>query len=396
MTQPALADRLFSQRARAVRAIFPRQTSVVVPGLLNISSGTPDFDTPAHIVEAGAKALKDGQTRYTLWAGLPELRQAIADKFKRDNGLIVNPDTEVLVTTGTQEALFFIMQTVLDPGDEMITASPFYDEYRRDVMLAGGTMVTVPTRAENAFEIDPAEIEKRITPRTKGIIVISPSNPTGAVQPRAVLEAIAHLAQKHNFLVISDELYEKFNYGPHAHFSLATLPGMHERTITINGFSKCYGMTGWRVGYLAAPENIIHMMLPIKHGMTICAPAVSQWAALAALTGPHDWFDNIMEEYGRRRQLWMKSLTDLGFGFGEPRGAYYILFDVQSSGLTADEFARRMREEYKVTLGSMSSIGPDGQYLIRGSLATPTAELEEAMVRMKTAVTAFRNERGGA
>lgn len=363
-----------------------------VAGLLNLSSGTPDFDTPAHIVEAGAEAMRSGHTRYTQWAGLPELRQAIAQKFRLDNGMSVNPETEVLVTTGTQEALFFIMQTLVDPGDEVITASPYYDEYRRDVLLAGGTMVTFPTQADNNFQIDPVEIERRITSRTKCIIVISPSNPTGAVQPPAVLEEISRLAIKHNLIVISDELYEKFNYGPHPHFSLASLPGMHERTITINGFSKCYGMTGWRVGYLAAPEYMIQMMLPIKHGMTICAPSVSQWAALAALTGPNEWFNDVIKDYLARRQIWMQCLSELGFEYSKPNGAYYILFDIRSTGLTANNFTTRMREEYKVALGSMSSIGPDGEYLIRGSLTTPPTELREALIRMKTACNVFRAE----
>jgi aminotransferase len=384
-----------SERSRHVGATFPFQTSVPTPGLITLAGGTPDFPTPPHIVEAGRQALLDGQTTYTAWRGIAPLREAIADKLATENHLTVNPESDLLVTAGSQAAMLAVMLAVIDPGDEVIVPIPFYDEYRRDIMLAGGTLVPVRTRLEDDWEVDPDAVEQAITDKTKALILISPSNPTGGVIGRAALERLAEIAKRHNLVVISDELYERYLYGDAEHHSIATLPGLWERTVVINGFSKCYGMTGWRVGYIAAHEDFISTVLPISHGMTICAPAVSQWAALAALQGPHDWFEDILVEYSRRRQLWMAGLENMKIPYGTPKGAYYIMFDVRSTGLTSQQFAKAMREEAQVIVGGGGgATDPFNEGFARGSFAVPTAKIEEGLARMAPVVAKYQAEAG--
>jgi len=389
VAKASLIERLQSRRARAVGEGFPSQTSVATTGLLTLSTGTPDFDTPPHVIEAAKQSLDAKKTAYTPWRGVPELRAAIAHKLLRENGISADPETEILVTTGTQEALQVVCKTLLDPGDEILIHAPYYDEYRRDALIADARLILVPTRRTDNFAIDGAEVEARITPRTKAIIVVTPNNPTGAVQPQASLEQIAAIARRHDLIVVSDELYEKFLYDGSHHHSIATFPGLRERTITINGFSKTFSMTGFRVGYIVAPADFIQAMLPMKHGMTICAPAVSQWAALAALTGPQEWFKSVLEEYDDRRRLWLDALDAAGLPYGRPQGAYYVYFDVASTGLTGSEFSRRFREEYGVIIGSGGAIGGEWETYLRGSLAVSPPQLREGLSRLRDAVSRF-------
>jgi aminotransferase len=377
-----------SQRARELLEGFPRQTSVPTPGRITMSSGTPDFPTPAHIIAATKAALDAGKTTYTPWAGILELRKAIAEKLARENGIEVDAEHEVLVTTGTQEALVVIMQALLDPGDEVLIHAPYYDQYRRDAMIPGGVLVDAPTSEANAFAIDIAALEARITERTRAIIVITPSNPGAGIQSRETLAQVAALAQAYNLYVIADELYEKYRFDGLEHHSLAAMPGMRERTITINGFSKCYSMTGFRVGYIAGPEPLIRAMLPFKHAASICANAPAQYAALAALEGPQDWFAEVLAEYDRRRHFWMEQLAALGLSYGYPQGAYYVYFNVSSTGLSAPEFSRRLANDYGVVIGSGGV--PGEMTYLRGSLATPMDKLREGFGRMAEAVANFR------
>lgn len=383
--------RIASERARQVSATLAKQTSINAPGLINLASGTPDFATPAHVVEAGQRALAEGKTVYTAWAGLPALREAIAEQLKRDKGVSYDPATEIIVTAGAQAAMLTVTLAVLDPGDEVLVPTPFYDEYRRDIMLAGASMIPVPTRLEDNFELNPDALEQAITPRTKAMILISPSNPTGAVMDRPILERVAEIAKRHDLLVIWDELYDRFVYDGFQPVNLAALPGMRERTIVINGFSKCYSMTGWRVGYVAAPGEVSDALLPIAHGMTICAPSVSQYAALAAVTGSHDWFDEILAEYDRRRQLWMQALDSMGLPYGRPRGAYYIMPHVGSTGLTSQQFAKALRDEGNVMIGGAGgATDPYNEGFVRCSLALPYAKLEEGLERMAAVVKKYK------
>jgi aminotransferase len=386
-----LIDRLASRRAREVSATLARQTSISAPGMINLASGTPDFPTPPHVVEAGQRALAEGKTIYTAWAGLPELRAAIAEQLRREKGLSVDPAHEIIVTAGSQAAMLTVSLALFDPGDEVLVPTPFYDEYRRDIMLAGATMIAIPTRLEDNFEVDPDAIERAITPRTKALILISPSNPTGGVIGRPALERIAAIAQRHDLLVIWDELYERFVYDGFEHVSLAALPGMWERTVVINGFSKCYGMTGWRIGYVAARREIIDALLPLSHGMTICAPSVSQYAALAAVTGPQDWFAEILAEYDRRRLLWMQALDAMGLPYGRPRGAYYIMPRISGTGLTSQQFARALREEGNVMIGGAGgATDPYNEGFVRCSLTVPYAQLEQGLDRMAAVVKKYK------
>lgn len=388
-----LVERIISRRAREIGEGFPRQTSVPTSGMITLSSGTPDFPTPPHVIDAAKQALDRNQTTYTPWAGLPELRQAIAHKLARENRITVDPESEILVTTGTQEALQVVCQTLLDPGDEILIHAPYYDEYRRDALIAGARLVPVSTRESENFAIDPEALAARVTPRTKAVIIISPSNPTGAVQPRGVLERIAALAAERDLVIVADELYEKFVYDGRQHHSIASFPGLFERTITINGFSKCYSMTGFRIGYIAAPAEFVRAMLPIAHGMTICAPSVSQWAALAALTGPQEWFAEVLAEYDRRRRMWIDALDAMGLTYGYPQGAYYVYVNLGSTGLTGAEFARRLREEHRVIIGSGGNIGSEWERYVRGSLAVPSESLREGLARMADAVARYRRAR---
>jgi aminotransferase len=358
--------------------------------MINLASGTPDFPTPPHIVEAGQRALAEGKTVYTAWAGLPALREAIAEQIQRDKGVSFDPANEIIVTAGAQAAMLTVTLALFDPGDEVLVPTPFYDEYRRDILLADATMIAVPTLLEDNFELNPDVLEQAITPRTKAMILISPSNPTGATMGRPTLERIAAIAQRHNLLVIWDELYDRFVYDGFQHLSLAALPGMRERTVVINGFSKCYSMTGWRVGYVAAPRAISDALLPIAHGMTICAPSVSQYAALAAITGPHDWFTDILHEYDRRRQLWMQALDAMGLPYGRPRGAYYIMPYIGATGLSSQQFATVLREEGNLMIGGAGgATDPFNEGFVRCSLALSYPKLEEGLERMAAVVQKY-------
>jgi aminotransferase len=392
MTAPTgLLARISSERARQVSATLAKQTSINAPGMINLASGTPDFPTPPHVVEAGQRAIAEGKTVYTAWAGLMPLREAIAAQLGREKGLSVDPANEIIVTAGSQAAMLTVTLALLDPGDEVLVPTPFYDEYRRDILLAGATMIPVPTRLEDNFEVDSDALERAVTPRTRAMILISPSNPTGAVMERGTLERIAAVAQRHDLLVIWDELYERFVYDGFQHVSLASLPGMWERTVVINGFSKCYGMTGWRIGYVAARREIADALLPLAHGMTICAPSMAQYAALAAVTGPHDWFDEILAEYDRRRRLWMQALDAMGLPYGRPRGAYYIMPDISGTGLTSQQFARALREEANVMIGGAGgATDPFNEGFVRCSLAVAYPQLEQGLERMAAVVKKYK------
>jgi aminotransferase len=392
-SESSVAAQVLSRKAQKLCDLLGLQTSVAIKGQINLGTGTPDFPTPAHIIEAGKGALDEGYTSYTPWIGIPQLREAIAAKLQDDNDLRVDPESEVLVTTGTQEALMVTMLSLVDPAEEVLIPSPYYGQYEQDLILAGGRLVPVPTFEQDDFEVDPREIEKRITSKTKAILLVSPSNPTANVLYRETLDGVAEIAEKYDLIVISDELYEKYVYEDYKHYSIGSFPGMWERTITINGFSKCYSMTGWRVGYIAAPARFISSMLPIKHAMTICAPAMSQWAALAALTGPQDWWREVITEYGKRRRFWMESLDEMGLTYGVPRGAYYIFVSITSTGLSSEQFVAALREEARVVVGSGAHYGEEGEGYVRVSLAVPFSLLEEGLDRMKKVVRVFQARR---
>lgn len=369
-------NRFISQRAKSIE-IQP-QTSIDTTGLVNLGSGTPDFRPPDFILDAMSRSIEDGHVQYTAWPGMPSLREAVAAKMQRENRLTVDPEAEVLVTTGAQEALMSVLMTTLNPGDEVLIADPHYGVYSRVATIAGATMVPVPTSLENAFTADASDYEAHVSERTKAIILVSPSNPTGTVLGRTVLEGIVALAEKHDLMLISDEIYEHYVFDGAEHTTVATLPGARDRTVTIYSLSKGYALTGIRLGYVVAPREFLHAMLPFHHAMTICAPVTAQYGAVPALREPRDWFTPILAEYDRRRRAWTSALDSVGLAYNEPKGAYYVFFDVRSTGLDASTFVRRAREEARITLG----VGGSG--FIRGSLMQ--SELAEGLDRLTSFV----------
>lgn len=374
-------DRYISNRARGLLGSLGRQTSVPLPGLINLGSGTPDFVPPPPVFDAMQQALSEGRVQYTAWTGIPELRAAIADKLQSENNINVDPDTEIIVTSGAQEALMVTLMTLLDPGDNVLTPSPHYDEYTRDAAILGGTLIPVPTRIDSNFTIDVADLEAAITPQTKGLVIVTPNNPTGTVLPESTLTAIADLAIRRDLIVVSDEIYEYYVFDGHRHVSLASLPGMRERTITINSFSKSFGMTGLRLGYIAAPAALVEAMLPFHHAMMICANVVTQYGGLAVLSQPRDWFQDILSEYDRRRRLWLETLDAVGLPYSEPQGAYYVFIDIRPTGLTSAQFVQRARDDARLVFQPGTIGGGAGEGFIRGALTTASPKFEEGLER---------------
>lgn len=377
-------QKYFSNRAKSLFGSLGSQTSVPIPGLINMGSGTPDFLPPDFVFEAMQKALAQGKIQYTAWTGIPELRAAIAEKLKTENNVHVNPDSEIIVTSGAQEALMATLMGLLDDGDNALTPSPHYDEYTRDARALGSTLIPVTTTPESNFTVNVKDIEAAITERTKAIIVVTPNNPTGTVLPEATLKAIAQLAIDRDLIVVSDEIYEYYVFDDHKHISMASLPGMAERTITINSFSKSFGMTGMRLGYIAAPAPLVQAILPFHHAMMICANVVTQYGGLAVLSQPRDWFKDILKEYDRRRKLWMETLDEINVPYSYPQGAYYIFIDIRPTGLTSAEFVKRAREEARLVFQPGTIGGGAGEGFIRGALTKGSPDFEEGLERFRT------------
>lgn len=376
-------DKHLSTRAKQLQGSLGKQTSVPIPGLINLGSGTPDFVPPPSVFEAMQEAISSKRVQYTSWTGIPELRKAIAAKLKSENNIEYDPDTEIIVTSGAQEALMVTLMTLLDPGDNALTPSPHYDEYTRDTQILGGQLIPVATKPETNFTVDVADLEAAITPRTKALVIVSPNNPTGTVLSEQRLREIGDLAQKHDLVVVSDEIYEHYVFDGNKHTSMASLAGMRERTITMNSFSKSFGMTGLRLGYIAAPAALIESMLPFHHAMMICANVVTQYGGLAAISQSRDWFKDVLKEYDRRRHAWMALLDEIGIGYSKPQGAYYVFIDIRSTGMTSAAFVKRAREEAKLVFQPGTIGGGAGEGFIRGALTTPSPAFEEGLQRFK-------------
>jgi aminotransferase len=356
-------------------------------GVIALGRGDPDFHTPRHIVEAAKAALDANQHHYTGPTGLPPLRAAIARDLKDSYGLDYHPD-EIVVTAGVQESIMLAMLGLVAPGDEVLITSPRFTTYDTAVHLCGGVPVPVPTHESNDFALDVAEIEKRITPKTRMFVLVSPNNPTGAVTPPAVIRRIAELAIQYDILIVADEIYAKMIYAPNEHLSIATLPGMKERTITLNGFSKTYAMTGWRVGYLAAPHAFVEKVTEPRHTLSINTCTISQFAALAALTGPQEPLHAMLSEYQERRDWLMPALTEAGFTYGHPGGAFYIYTNISSTGRPAPEFCERLLRETGVMLFPGTMFGDASTDYIRISYLQPLPLIQEATAR----ISAFAND----
>ncbi len=354
-----------------------------LPDVISLGLGDPDFATPAHIVAAAKEAMAAGRCdHYTPPAGLIELRRAIAAKLARENSVIANPKTEITVTTGGQEGLYAIVQSLLNPGDEILVPDPRYRSYDAAIRRAGGIIVPVPTRQEDNFDPRPEEVARRITPRTKAILLVTPGNPTAGVISPAHLRQIAALAIEHDLVVISDEIYEQFVFDGAEHFSIGSLPEMRTRTITLNGFSKTYAMTGWRLGYVVAPSALTQAIRAMKAAISIAAPTISQWAGVAALNGPQECVTAFRAIYDRRRRALMPALDALGFTYGYPYGTFYIFANIATTGMPAFTLARKLLEEAHVLIFPGTGFGAAWSDYLRFSILQPTPVLMEAVARL--------------
>jgi aminotransferase len=363
--------------------------------LVDLNRGHTGFVTPIHIREAAKRAIDDGHTHYE---DVSALKDAIAVKLERENGLPrLDPKREVVVGDGAHLVLFDLMQTFVDPGDEVICprpGSPTYFYY--NTILNGGTPVLVPLRPERGFKLDPGDIAARITPRTKLIALTTPDTPAGAVQERADLEAIAELAKRHDLLVISDELYEKVNFGPTPHTSIASLPDMFARTITVNGFSKAYAMTGWRVGYASGPAELMRPVAAVHLTNCIWLNTPAQYAALAAITGPQDTVVEMVAEYRRRMTILVDGLNAIeGIRCLFPEGGYYAWPDIRALGLDSAAFARFCLTEAHVIVGPGETFGPGAEGYVRTSCSESEDALREGLRRLSRACAALRDGRPG-
>jgi aminotransferase len=375
-----ISDRANSIAPSGIRKFFDLLASM--EGVISLGVGEPDYTTPWRMREVAIHALEQGYTHYTSNLGIPELRQELSRHLEQRYGLKYDPATEMLITVGVSEALDLAMRAVINPGDEVIMAAPCYVAYPAAVSLSAGKPVMIPTSESANFEIDAGEIEAAITPRTKAILSGYPSNPTGAVMPRHKLEAVAEVARKHDLLVMSDEIYSRLVYGIE-HTCFAALPGMQERTVLLGGFSKAYAMTGWRVGYAAGPKEIIAAMTKIHQYTIMCAPTMAQIAALEALKGGEESVLEMVDDYNRRRKMFVKGLRDIGFPCFEPKGAFYAFPNITSTGMNSETFAEKLLQEEKVAVVPGTAFGECGEGYVRCCYATSVPELEEALVRIR-------------
>lgn len=358
-------------------------------GVISLGVGEPDFVTPWHIREAGIYSIEKGYTSYTSNYGLLELREEIARYLKIRHNLDYDPERELLVTVGVSEGVDLALRAILNPGDEVVIPDPSYVSYTSCTVLAGGVSVPVPTTIDNDFKVKAQDIDQRITPRTKSILLGYPNNPTGAVMDREELVKVAEVAQRHSSIVISDEVYERLVYGVE-HTCFASLPEMKERTILLGGFSKAYAMTGWRLGYAAATEEIIEAMMKIHQYTIMCAPTMAQMAAIKALKEGEDQVQQMVADYDQRRRVMVKGLNDIGLTCFEPRGAFYAFPSIKSTGLSSDEFAERLLLEERVAVVPGSTFGQCGEGYVRCCYATSMGEIEEALERMGNFVKRHR------
>ena len=360
--------------------------------IISLGVGEPDFITPWEIRNAGVNSIQKGYTQYTSNSGLPKLRNVISEYLKSSFNVEYSSD-EIMLTIGASEAIDITLRAVVEDDDEVLVPDPSYVSYAPCIKLCGGKPVAVPCRAENGFKLTPDMLEKVITPKTKAIIFPYPNNPTGGIMEKEYLLDIIPIIKKYDLLVISDEIYAELTYGE-KHVSIASLDGMKERTVLISGFSKSFAMTGWRIGYLCAEKSLFTNILKIHQYTAICAPIMSQYAALEGLTiGLSDGFQSVGEmrkEYDKRRRFMHKTFNDMGLTCFEPKGAFYIMPSVESTGMTGEEFAEKLLEEEKVAVVPGSAFGDSGKYFIRCSYAYSMKSLIEATSKIAEFVKRYK------
>lgn len=360
--------------------------------VISLGVGEPDFDTPWHIRDEGIYSLEKGKTSYTSNAGLKELKEEIAQFLDRHYELKYNPNKEIIVTVGGSEAIDIAMRAMLDPGDEVLIPQPSYVSYEPCCVLANGTPVIIELKAENEFRLTAEELEAAITPKTKILVLPFPNNPTGAIMERKDLEAIAEVIKKHDLYVLSDEIYSELTYAKESHVSIAALPGMWERTILINGFSKSHSMTGWRLGYACGPEPIIKQMLKIHQFAIMCAPTTSQYAAVEAMRHGDEDVAKMREEYNVRRKYLIKRFREMGIDCFEALGAFYVFPCIRQFGMTSDEFATALLKQKKVCVVPGTAFGNSGEGFLRISYAYSLENLKIALDRMEEFVKELKEK----
>jgi aminotransferase len=392
--RPPLAERALAARVNAVPPSGIRRffdILATMDDVISLGVGEPDFDTPRAIVEAGVESLREGRTHYTSNYGTIELREALAAHLERRYGVRYDPTTELMITIGASEAVDNALRATVDPGDEIILHEPSYVAYIPGIVFAGGVPVHVATRFEESFALDPADLEAAITPRTKGLFLGYPCNPTGAVLPDHVQDELARIAERHDLLIYSDEIYDRLAYGSYRHRAFSALPGMRERTILMGGFSKAYAMTGWRIGYLAAPAAILSGILKVHQYAIMSASTIAQDAALVALQEGEPEVERMRLEYDRRRRLVVDGFNAIGLETFEPLGAFYAFPRITSTGLDSNTFARRLLEEERVAVVPGDAFGPSGEGHVRACYATSYEDLQEALRRIGRFVQAMRS-----
>lgn len=385
-----LADKVVEIKPSGIRKFFDIVSEM--KDAISLGVGEPDFDTPWHIRDEGIYSLEKGKTFYTSNAGLKELRQEICNYLYRRQGLTYEPMKEVLITVGGSEAIDMGLRAMINPGDEVLIPQPSYVSYEPCAILAGATPVIINLKAENEFRLTAQELEEAITEKTKILILPFPNNPTGAIMERKDLEAIAEVIIKHDIFVMSDEIYSELTYTD-KHVSIAELPGMKERTILINGFSKAYAMTGWRLGYACGPAPIIQQMTKIHQFAIMCAPTTSQYAAVEALKNGDADVAEMRTAYNQRRRFLMDAFRKMGLECFEPYGAFYVFPCIKEFGMTSDEFATRLLEEEKVAVVPGTAFGDCGEGFLRISYAYSLEQLKLALSRIESFITRLRAEK---
>lgn len=363
-----------------------------MPNAISLGVGEPDFDTPWHIREEGIYSLEKGKTFYTSNSGLLELREEICKWYKRKYKVDYDYRSEALITVGGSEGIDLALRAMLDPGDEVIIPEPCYVSYLPCVELAGGVPVTIPLKNENQFRLTPQELLDAITDKTKVLILAFPGNPTGAIMTKEDLEPIAKICKEKDIIVISDEIYSELTYGDAGHVTIGSLPDMKERTIIINGFSKAYAMTGWRLGYALAPKLIAEQMVKIHQFAIMCAPTTSQYAAISAIKEGDKDIERMRASYDQRRHFLMRTFEEMGLPCFEPLGAFYMFPCIKEFGLTSDEFATRLLKEEELAVVPGTAFGDCGEGFIRISYAYSIEELKEAMNRLGNFIARLRDK----
>jgi aminotransferase len=375
-----VSHRVHSVPPSGIRRFF--DIAAIMEDVISLGIGEPDFNAPAVAAQAGANALAEGDVHYTNNSGTVELRHAIADHIDQHYGMRYDPETEILVTVGVSEALFLALTAILDPGDEVIVPEPCFVAYASGVTLAGGTPISVPTYVQESFQVTAEALQSAITPRTKALLIGYPNNPTGAVLGRERMVEIAALAEEHDLLVLSDEIYDRLVYGVE-HTCFSSLPKMRERTVVLQGLSKAYAMTGFRVGYALAPEPLLAAMRKVHQYMIMSAPTVGQHVALTALTQAEEAVHAMVAEYDRRRRLIVGGLNEIGLSCFEPQGAFYAFPAVEVTGMDDETFAETLLQEERVAVVPGGAFGESGRGFVRCSYATAYEQIEEALVRMQ-------------